>query len=186
MNRPINKFLIVILISVIGIGLSTQFQKSPQPKSQTAGSQKPDHYFSDFTFYSLSEAGTLSWKMDGHKLFHLPISRMSHFTSANIFHYPQTGAPWHTTTATGEMPDSQEHLLFPEHVTIFRAASPQNSQLQIDTHELYYYPRTRLLTTKQKVKAVSPGQLITGIGMVAELDEQQIEVLTDVRATHQN
>ena len=184
MSRPVNKPLLIIFIAVAGLAISFELQPPPNEGVSDNPNQKPDHYFTHFNFYSLSPEGKPAWKMEGKHLYHQPLEEISRFTETTITHRSPKGAPWVINAPSGEMPDTQTHLLLPNKVSISRNSSELNKALQLYTHELYYYPDTRLLTTRHPVTMTSEEHTTFGNGLVGHLDKEIFEIVADVKATY--
>ena len=68
-------------------------------------------------------------------------------------------------------------------VQMHRVTDDPKRQAQVDTRDVTAWPKDKKLETEQPATITQPGSILRGVGMKADLNTHQLELLADVHAT---
>lgn len=92
-------------------------------------------------------------------------------------------APWFIESINGKLSEKGELLNLWQDVKIWQTDKKGNTS-SLQTEELTIFPREKLVETDKPVKITTPSGEITATGMIANLNEKRIKLLSNVRGIH--
>ena len=148
---------------------------------------RPDYWVENFNYIKILPNGKNDYRIVGSYLEHFPDDdhaniKLPVMTNLNTERPPLTARSERgmITNISSDI-DSEVHLY--EKVEVNRPQTSLSSHMQLDTEYLLAHPHLHTMETNLPVKIVSGDTITTGIGMQANNDTQQMQVLHDVAST---
>lgn len=110
--------------------------------------------------------------------------KTSQFVKPNFLIYTENRVPWKTTSDRGNSSDNNQTIHLIGNVKMHQLATPNNPETRIDTASLWIYPKKSLATTKRFVSVRRPDMHVSGIGMRADLKNNQFQFFADTRGQY--
>ena len=92
--------------------------------------------------------------------------------------------PWRIAADQGKLHDSGETLTLWDNVQIWQHGNEGETN-RLTTSELTVKPNEKMIMTDVDVKISGPRGEIEAVGMVVDLEQQKIRLLSDVRGFHE-
>lgn len=148
-----------------------------------SGPPRSDYALLDFTLHALDEQGQLAFTMSGPQSARHPEDGSMFVTTPDYVLMGDDG-PWIGRSDYAWINKEGTELRLDGHVQLEREASAATAATKIDTADLTAWPQTGKLHTPAPTQIVQPGAVLRGIGMQADLNSKQLELLSDVHATY--
>lgn len=178
--------LFILLILSISLWVITQV-KGDRSKTTliSNASEKPDFYFEGFFVRSFDENGKNEFLIEGDKLSHFPTKKQTEFND-NIFTYYGTEVnPWVIKSKNGFAKDNNSLITFNGDVTIDKDETESTEYVHIKTADLFVKPNIGIATTKSFINIDTNNSNINGNGMNVNMKKDQLEILNNVKGTHE-
>ena len=179
--------LLICLFFVSGLLLFwNPFWSFNQPKNNTAEQElQPDFVALDMTLRQFNQLGFLASEVHAKQMLHFDSANITEFTKPSYIIYPNGGAAkWKISADIGVF-NQRDHVVLKNNVIISSIASTAvvktitTSRVEIDL-------TTMMVTSKQPIKVIGEKFHITGVGLKADLNQQQIELIKDIQAVYDN
>lgn len=173
----------LLLALVVAVQVLWLVRREQPDAGDFSGPPRSDYALLDFTLHALDEHGQLAFTMSGPQSARHPEDGSMFVTSPD---YVLTGddGPWIGRSDHAWINKEGTELRLAGHVQMEREASIAAAATRIDTADLTAWPRTGKLHTPAPTQIVQPGAVLRGIGMQADLNSKQLELLSDVHATY--
>ena len=149
--------------------------------------QKPDYRASGLLSRSFNETGTLAHIVSATSMESFMEDKLTifHDPKVTLFDTETTQSPsWFVTASEGRLLQAQDQLQLSGQVHI--QSHNQDSQIQtISTDYLVVEIANHRMHTEQKVTAIGPHIAMTGMGLKADLIQQNIEILQQVETIYE-
>lgn len=173
--------LIVGLLALASLWLVTQLRPS-----ETAGipaGDGPDYYLGPFTLISMDPQGRPQHRIEGEGMQHLPALAETHLQQPRITLYQGSRNPWAASSEHGVYSDDGERLLLGGAVHI--EGQGRSGPLRLETRDLHIQPQTGHGETDQAVTLTAANGQIHATGLRADLPQQQLHLLSNVRGRYE-
>lgn len=172
---------IVLLLAAIACGWSVWTESGHARDSTVA--LRSDYVLHDFEIVSLDVQGKESFTLRGPRLQRDPGAK-SMTLETPVFLVPDRhGNYWDVRALRGLVPDDGKELRLRGKVV---ATSPEQTPpaTRIETEQLNLFPGENRATSAATVVLTRPGLTMRGRGLRAELDRQQVSLLSEVHARY--
>lgn len=146
-----------------------------------AQSDKPDAYAEDVTAVIMTKQGKPSLLLETPKMVHYPKSDLTEITTPHVVVYRQTLQPWHVNANHAKSFQGTSRIVFWDHVVINHIADNDNPRTTVQTPTLTIFPDQQLAKTDEAILFTQPFTTIHAVGMLANLDEGTIKLLSQAK-----
>jgi LPS export ABC transporter protein LptC len=144
--------------------------------------KKIDYYLSDFTLLSTQPEGKMRYQVKALHLIHQQSTGSSEIFKP-ILKAQDSDNALLTIKAQKALQKTQDgNIELMGEVTIIKKSSKKSGGFQLATENLTYNPHIKTLQTKAAVTLESNSGFIQGIGLMSNLDQQEIRILSHVHA----
>jgi len=147
---------------------------------------RPDYWVENFNFVKMLPSGQNDYRIVGTKLVHYPDDDHADVTLPVMTNLDPTRLPMTTRSERGTVKnvgsdtDNEVHLY--EKVVVNRPKTDKSDHLQLNTEYLLAYPSKHTMETDLPVEILSGDTTTTGVGLKANNETQQMEILADVQS----
>ena len=145
---------------------------------------RPDYWVENFNFVKMLPNGQNDYRIVGTKLVHYPNDDHADVTLPVMTNLDPTRLPMTTRSERGVVKNianqSENEVHLYEKVVVNRPKTDKSDRLQLNTEYLLAYPDKHTMETNLPVEILSGDTTTTGVGMKANNETQQMEILADV------
>jgi lipopolysaccharide export system protein LptC len=184
--------LIAILVAGSLLVLWLFDQATDDPTVRVTDADSP--LAADYDYY-VSAMRTTRFSADGQPVYRMQATRLTHFPDGDVavleapefLWYGEEAQPWQVNAGSGTLrPDaerSEDRLDLQRQVLLRREAADGNF-LEIRTEELTVFPAAEEALTAAPVNVLTRTTRLESTGLRALLAQDRIDLLNDVRGTH--
>jgi lipopolysaccharide export system protein LptC len=145
---------------------------------------RPDYWVENFNFVKMLPNGQNDYRIVGTKLVHYPNDDHADVTLPVMTNLDPTRLPMTTRSERGVVKNianqSENEVHLYEKVVVNRPKTDKSDHLQLNTEYLLAFPDKHTMETNLPVEILSGDTITTGVGMKANNETQQMEILADV------
>lgn len=137
--------------------------------------------------YYLTSARILGTGPDGKLLYEIIADRAEQqaddrieFTDVRISYAPDSDVPWVVNADMATIYPDQERVMLEGHVRAVSEEGFSGDETEIRTQALELLPQTFVARTDERVQIRIGARSLTGIGMLASLNENRVEIRSNV------
>lgn len=141
----------------------------------------------EYRGYYLKSARILGTGTDGRLLYEIKAVRAEQrtenrieFTDVSIQYTPQSNVPWTLNADTAMLYPDQSRVLLRGHVSAVSTAGLNGDETEIRTPYLELDPNLFIAETEERVQIRVGSRSLTGTGMLASLNENRMEIKSNV------
>ncbi len=175
-----NRRLLVILLAATLIVVAwndhepTRLRPTP---SAAANQQEVDAYLLDAQITQFTVTGTAQYQLQATRVSHFPDTGRTLLDSPQLFHYRQGKTPLTITAGDGELSPAGDRISFRHGVTL----TGLNGGARVDSETLHIDPQQQQAETDTRVVYRHPQGRFEGTGLRANLNDERVQLLHDVR-----
>jgi len=181
-------WLLVLLVGLLS--LASYWVLEIVNNSNGSGAQevrtRPDYWVENFNFVKMLPSGQNDYRIVGSKLVHYPNDDHADVTLPVMSNLDPARLPMTSRSERGVIKNianqSENEVHLYEKVVVNRPKTDQSNHLQLNTEYLLAYPDKHTMETDLPVKIISGDTVTTGVGMKANNETQQMEILADVHS----
>ena len=179
--------ILISLFFVSGILLFwNPFWSINQPKTGLGQQDyQPDFVADDMTLRQYNSKGDLASQVHAKHMAHFDETKITEFTKPSYVIYPEGGAPKWKISADIGIFNQRDHVVLENNV-IISAIDPNENVKSITTSRLELDLSTMTVSSDRAIKIIGEQYYITGVGLKADLNQQQIELIKDIQAVYDN
>ena len=157
--------------------------REPEP----AKSQEPVMIIDHFRAVRLSAIGLREYVIEAPQLSHFPDNLGTQIEWPVLDWYQLDGLTreWRLQAEQGWVAADQQIVRLKGAVTMIRRATSGKPPMTVTTHDVLIRPRERYVETAAPAQAMTPGSELRAIGVRAWLDQERLELLSEVRGTYE-
>jgi lipopolysaccharide export system protein LptC len=178
-NAVIVFFAIIVATSVLYI-LNSRDSHHRQRVTQDI----MDSFMHNVSSISYGNTGAIKDTFNSSYVTHYPDNDTTHAVKPHIVTFSRTGQPWYVTADKGTMTNGDNNVHMQGHVNIHQPPGEKSHNVTFTTSALNYYPNRQYADTDQPVTVVQPGTRIDGVGMTANLNTGDINLLHQSRGEY--
>jgi lipopolysaccharide export system protein LptC len=180
------RWLLVLFVGLISLASYWMLEivRSHIQGEQNAPPTRPDYYVENFTSVKLLSDGQGKYRVEGARLVHYSSDDHADLTHP-IFSNLDSSEPLTTVRANrgvikhiSSQIDTEIHLYDEVHVN--RPATNSSKPLQLNTDYLLIFPDKNTMETSFPIEIISGKNITRGVGMKANTDAEQLEILSKV------
>jgi len=147
---------------------------------------RPDYWVENFNFVKMLPNGQNDYRIVGARLDHYPADDHAEITLPVMTNLDPERLPMTTRSERGVVKNianqSENEVHLYEKVVVNRPKTDKSDHLQLNTEYLLAYPDRHTMETDRPVEILSGDTITTGIGMKANNETQQMEILHNVES----
>ena len=179
--------LFVILFIIAGFsGWLYVHYDTTHTKQTTLTDEYPNSFAEKISITYYDEQGKIKLKMTSPKLTHHPLHNTSFFDTPHVVLYQQDEKPWVIDAEHGKSENDNQIITFWGKVRLIQQGGKNNKKTTIETESLSYLPQKQLAETEHKILLQQPGVRVSAVGLRAQLDKKQFQLLSQARAHYAN
>lgn len=175
--------LVLLLALIVALQALWLVRHAEPDAGDFSGPPRSDYALLDFTLHALDEQGQLAFTMSGPQSARHPEDGSMFVTTPDYVLMAEDG-PWVGRSDYAWVNKEGTELRLDGHVQLEQEESASGGPTRIETADLTAWPQTGKLHTPAATQIVQPGAVLRGIGMQADLNSKQLELLSDVHATY--
>ena len=158
--------------------------KSTESISADETINNDEDYFADnIKLVKYSKEGSLYYEMQGVRLIHFDTSDTAFVTQPMMTLHADKNVQWHVKANDGKLYNHQQTVDLTNNVVISKFEQHNNAPtLLLTTNNMMLHPDSNTLTTADAVTLEAGSTHTTATGMKANLDNNHIELLNNVRS----
>lgn len=175
------------LLAVLAMATQiTYWWLRPRPANDTfVGPPRSDYALTDFTMNALDAKGQLAFTVEGPYLARRGEDGSVFVTQPDYVMIDGNGNPWNGTSDAAWISKDGTVMKLEGKVAMHREPGADVEPATIETADLVTWPKDKRMETDAATRITEPGSILRGIGMRADLDGKNLELLSDVHATLQ-
>ncbi len=179
--------LTLLLVAAAALLSWWLYQQVQQDRPRSDGSQRhdPDAFVDDVDLSSLDASGRLTSRLWAKHMQHYPDDDSTTLDMPVMDLYRPDEPPWHLSAKQGWVKSGGSEVLLQNDVIIHRPGTTALRPVDIETRKLRIFPDRSYAETDVAITYRSTGLEVHSIGMRAQMDKGQVELLNQVRAVHQ-
>lgn len=188
-SSKLRLWLLVLLIGLLTLASYwvLEIVRSHEAAVASAQRTRSDYWVENFNYIKMLPTGQNDYRIVGSYLEHFPDDdhaniKLPVMTNLNVARPPLTARAERGVINNISSDVNSEVRLY-DNVVVNRQQTSLSTHLQIDTQYLLIRPSRHTMETEMPVKIISGDTITTGIGMTANNDTQQMQVLHNVAST---
>ena len=149
----------------------------------------PDLYATGLQVREYRADGSLKLILKSESLDHRNRGAVSHFSAPDLWTWPVTGSPWHTTSRHGQSHADDHLITLQEQVVMTQNDSATQTITTIETDKLRVNTDSEQANTDAAVRITREGEggvhEVQAVGSVVEYGQGRVQLTSKVRATHE-
>ncbi len=175
--------LAALLILVVAV-LTTWYTRQTAPEREVlAPAHVPDYFLRHFTITRLDPDGEPQDRLSADYLVHFADDDTAELEQPEITLFQEDGPPWRIESATAHIDRPADQTWMRGNVIVQRSG-PTIEDTEMVTDHLLLHPEANTAETDARVTITRPSSRMTGIGMKADLNRDEIALLSEVRGEH--
>jgi lipopolysaccharide export system protein LptC len=132
----------------------------------------------------MNKEGQVLMKIHSPSVIHYAENDTTYFVSPQFLLYRKSLKPWRITAGKGTATHGIEHIQLASQVTLHHPGDVTQSPTWINTEQLIIHPPNRTADTTHAVTITQPHTTISGIGLKADLNTNDIRLLSNTRGDY--
>lgn len=159
--------------------------KPRPPVDEFVGPPRSDYALTAFTLHALDTHGELAFTVEGPHLARRGEDGSVFVTRPDYVMIDGNGDPWNGTSEAAWISKDGAVMKLEGRVEMQRLPGGGVRPARIETADLVAWPKEQRMQTRAATRITEPGSILRGVGMRADLDGKNLELLSDVHATLQ-
>jgi lipopolysaccharide export system protein LptC len=180
-NRGI---LILVLLALALASSLVVWRLQPQPKPPPVEEARSDYTLENFDLVTLDDEGKESFSVRAPRLERDPQGKSLTITSPNFSFPGKDGGRWTATAGTAWVGPKGEQVKLMRDVDLIGPPGDAGERTRMRTAELEILPKQDKASSPVLVTISRGDSILKGIGLKADLNTHQVELLADVKGRY--
>lgn len=176
--------LALLVLAAIGSAIWVWQLRGDEELPALMGPPRSDYLLYDFDLIALDEAGKESFSASGPRLTRHPNLGTLDIEAPRFSSPDSNGRVWTGTAKRAWVNKEGTELRMLGDARVSGPAAEDVAPTLLRSEALSVFPREHRVDSDVAVTVTEPGSILSAIGMRANLDAQQVELLSDVRIHH--
>ncbi|MFV9989279.1 MAG: LPS export ABC transporter periplasmic protein LptC [Coxiella endosymbiont of Dermacentor nuttalli] len=181
MNKNFGFSLILIVLTCLIILLMLCNFPCHEKLQKPQLDRRPNVIMYKVNYYQYNDKGDLHSHLVSPCVFHFIYKNSSHFTVPHYFICTSQHVPWVISADHGKSQNAIEWIYLWGHVRIHKLLQETKVETTITTKDITIFPHRSFARTDQPVTIVCSNSIITAIGMIIDLKNSVIHLLSYAR-----
>jgi lipopolysaccharide export system protein LptC len=174
----------LLILAVLLSSWSIIISRSSQETDTRENPKEADSYMENIQAIILNKDGKPSLKLVAPKMVHYPENDSTEMTTPRVTIYRHSPKPWYIDSDYAKTKDGINEIQFSQNVYIHHPADTENPTTSMTTDTLTIFPNKQLASTDQAITFIQPDTTIHAIGMLANLNEGTIKLLSQAKGEY--
>lgn len=179
MNPRYTITLLFLLGAVMGSWYLTRAKNSSADEPEFNGIEHRGYYLKSARILGTGPDGALLYEIDAARA-EQQIDNRIQFSDVRIQYSPQSDVPWTINADIATLYPDQQRVSLQGHVRAISERGFSGDETEIRTQYLELDPEKYIAETEERVQIRIGTRSLTGIGMLASLDENTMEIKSNV------
>lgn len=179
MSLRLGVTLAVLAAAALGSWYLARLYTGDEPEEVTTGVEYRGYYLKAARILGTGPDGSLLYEIDAARA-EQQADKAIEFSDVQIRYSPQSEVPWTINADVATLFPDQRRVTLSGHVTAFSADGFGGNETEIRTDYLEFDPETYIAETDERVQIRIGSRSLTGIGMLASLNESRMELKSNV------
>ena len=188
MNQPLDKtsLSVTVIFSALFIAaaLAWFFLTSPESKHIKPDEATSDHRFISLEIKQFTKTGARLYALRSPSVYHLPDEDEYHLNTPYIKVTEEQQPTWTIQSDEALITAKAEEIKFLRHVTMEHDAFEDQTAGILKTEAISYFPKQKQAKTPLAITWDQEDKHLEALGMQADLTQNQVELLQNVRARY--
>jgi len=179
--------LIISVLLILAVTLSAWsilMTTKPAKIIATDASDQPDAFIEGVSTVILNKQGLPTLKVQSPKMVHYQLNDSTDIEKPHIIVYRDSPEPWHIHAEYAKATHGLDQIVFWDHVLIFHKSDPVHPTTTMRTSTLTVLPNQQIAKTADPVLLLQPDTTIHAIGMLANMKEGTVKLLSEARGDY--
>lgn len=171
--------LLVLIAAVLGSWYLTRLNLASDPVPGYNGVEHRGYYLKSARILGTGPDGSLLYEIDAVHAEQQVNNRIQ-FSDVRIHYSPESDVPWTINADTATLYPDQQRVLLQGHVRAVSERGFSGEETEIRTQYLEFDPENYIAETEERVQIRIGTRSLTGTGMLASLNENRMEIKSNV------
>ena len=176
--------VVLVALALLLFGILSPDHPVPFFEEENLIVDEPDAFVVDGVHTTYDEDGKLESVLRSAQVKHYPATNTGRLVRPRLELYQAGKLRWTTTSEQGEFDVDNDTLNLTGSVTVFGETS-NGTPVYIRTETIRYANESRFISTDQPVKIISQVSEISADGMIANVEERTVQLLSNVRGSYE-
>ncbi len=183
-NKTLTLGTLLSLVVLISSWLSFQQAMQQTSKFFLPKQTGPDSFMEKVIATRMNVSGQLENELFSPRMEHYATQNITNISSPHLLLYSAGAKPWRITALHGRAYKGAAWIDLWTNVKGHQAAGREHPEVTLLTSAITVYPKSKYAITDQSVKILRGGLTMDGIGMEADLNKNEIELLSNIKSYH--
>jgi LPS export ABC transporter protein LptC len=171
--------LVLLLVAALGSWYIARDDRDRGPAPASTTSAGRGYYLEDARILGTADDGSLLYEIRA-EFAEQQGDESILFSDVRIEYSPETDIPWSITADTALLAPDQPRVLLQGNVRAFSTAGPSGDETELLTPLLSLDPARYIAETDERIRIRIGDRSLTGTGMLASLNENRMEIRSNV------
>lgn len=179
-----NSAISFLIILTLGLSCWSIFISKHAETTFADAAHRPDAFMENVVATIINKEGDPSLKVEAPKMVHYTDNDTTDIETPHITMYRQSPEPWHINSNYAKATQGLDQIYFWDNVVIHHMSDIANPTTTMTTTTLTVFPDKQIAQTKDNVTLIQPDTTIHGLGMLANLNEGTVQLLSQARGEY--
>lgn len=175
---------VLLILAVLLSSWSILISQSSDATEVADNPKEPDSYMENIQAVILNKEGKPSLKLEAPKMVHYPENDSTEMITPHVTIYRHSPKPWYIDSDFAKSKGGIKEIQFWQNVNIHHPADTENPTTSMTTTSLTIFPKKEVASTDQAITFIQPDTEIHAIGMLANLNNGTIKLLSKARGEY--
>jgi lipopolysaccharide export system protein LptC len=180
-----NTTISFLLMFAIGLSAWSIMIANPSKSIHTEDDpSRPDSFMQDIVATMFNKDGKPTLRLIAPQLTHFPENNLTHIVTPRVTIFRTSPQPWYIDADYADAKNGIDEIRFWSNVQIRHPADTENPKTSMNTESLSVFPDQQIASTKDAVTFVQPDTTVHAIGMLANLSDGTIKLLSQAKGEY--
>lgn len=170
---------VLLLVAALASWYVARDDRDSAPPTAADARLSGGYYLEDARILGTAEDGSMLYEIRA-KFAEQQSDERILFSTVEIEYSPETDIPWSITADTALLAPDEPRLQLEGNVRAFSAAGPSGDETELLTPSLSLDPARYIAETDERIRIRIGDRSLTGTGMLASLNENRMEIRSNV------
>jgi lipopolysaccharide export system protein LptC len=171
--------ILLLTAAAVGSWFFTRSLQGPDEADETRSAFEEGYYFRNARILGTGADGKLLYRIEAERAQQRDGRRVA-FENVRIVYTPAAAVPWTLTADTALITDDQESISLSGNVRAIRSDTASETATEVRTQYLELEPARYSAYTNRRVQIIMDAQEISATGMTASLQDNRLELMSNV------
>lgn len=182
-DRRTIAWLIVLALGAAITQLLVWWLRPPPKPVAMVGPPRSSYQLDDFTLHAFGQDGKLAFTMTAPHLARREGNDSLYVNAPKYFFVGSDGSEWYGTSQYAWIDSDNDLVKLIGKIDMRRPPTAEVKTAQIHTADATVWTKDKRMATAAPSVIQEPGSILRGVGMKADFDTHELELLSDVHAT---